>query len=831
LSTDDPDVGQTHTYAINGGTGASRFEIVNGNEIRVKSGALLDFEGTNSYTLVITATDDGILPLTFSKELTIGLTDANDLPVAVTDNGAANLSFRMSEDDGTKAFDVRANDSLDPDAGALNNVTIDSGSISVQSNMLGIDAGDLNVSVDASNNVEVELVGADWQKLAQGQTLDVTIPYTLYGDQPGDLSTASVTVRVTGQNDAPTNLVISSNEVVENVPGITVGVLGVTDVDLGDTVTYTIRPGFDATLFSIVGNELRVGNAGLDYEASPTRTVIVRATDSGGALVDLTLSINVLDRTEVTLTIEPDIIPASADNTQFIGNAATLNSTDNLDGGLGTDSLVLYGAGTFDLNALDGYAGIEEVQLVNFTGSYANLYLRNETTSAVTTIGSGRSQIFLQDSAAATSIQGGDGYNAIYLSGTSSAGGIDTGNGGSDVRLFDTSSAGSIDTGNGGSYVELNGSSSAGSIQMGNGFDQVRLFGSSSASSIDTGDGGSEIRLQSSNSIGSIVTGSGGDSINFFAAGTTSSIATGAGNDQIYFSGAQTWNPSITIDSGSDFDTLYLYLSNTTLDLRPVLTDAEYLYLGGSNLTALVDANILADLTQIHGNPGSKIVTDEAAVNLTGKSASGVTFESTNATGTTFTIDSSSMAFLIYGGTGSDTIQTTSFAFTAAERDAIFNASSIELIIDSSGFYGDETSNTIAGSAAADNMQGNGGDDRLTGAGGTDSLAGGADADTFVFNFASEGMDTIADFVSGTDKLEISAAGFGGGLSTGTDPATVFGSSSDGSFTSEMERFHLDTSTDTLYFDADGSGETATAVAIAQFPNQAVLQASDWLFV
>jgi hypothetical protein len=41
----------------------------------------------------------------------------------------------------------------------------------------------------------------------------------------------------------------------------------------------------------------------------------------------------------------------------------------------------------------------------------------------------------------------------------------------------------------------------------------------------------------------------------------------------------------------------------------------------------------------------------------------------------------------------------------------------------------------------------------------------------------------------------------------------------------------LDTSTDTLYFDADGSGATATAVAIAQFPNQAVLQPSDWVFV
>jgi Ca2+-binding RTX toxin-like protein len=531
------------------------------------------------------------------------------------------------------------------------------------------------------------------------------------------------------------------------------------------------------------------------------------------------------------LTAGTDIPEPTADNLTINGNAATLNSTDNLDGGLGTDSLVLYGAGTFDLNTLAGYAGIEEVQLVNFTGSYANLYLRNETTSAVTTVGSGSSQIFLQDSAAATSIQGGDGYNAVYLSGTSSAGGIDTGNGGSDVRLSGTSTAGSIDTGNGGSYVELDGSSSAGSIQTGNGFDQVRLLGSSSASSINTGDGGSDIRLHTSNSIGSIVTGSGGDSVNFFGAGTASSIATGAGNDQIYFSGAQTWTSSITIDGGSDFDTLYLYLSNTTLDLRPVLTDIEYLYLGSSNLTALVDANILADLTQIHGSPGSKIVTDEAAVDLTGKSASGVTFESTNATGTTFTVSSSSMAFLIYGGTGSDTIQTTSFAFTAAERDAIFNASSIELIIDSSGFYGDETSNAITGSVAADNIQGNGGTDRLIGDGGADSLAGGADSDTFVFNFPSEGMDTIGDFASGTDKLEISVAGFGGGLTTGTDPATVFGSSGNANFTSEMERFHLDTSTDTLYFDADGSGETATAVAIAQFPNQAVLQPSDWVFV
>ncbi len=176
------------------------------------------------------------------------------------------------------------------------------------------------------------------------------------------------------------------------------------------------------------------------------------------------------------------------------------------------------------------------------------------------------------------------------------------------------------------------------------------------------------------------------------------------------------------------------------------------------------------------------------------------------------------MAFLIYGGPGSDTIETSSFAFTAAERDAVFNASSIDIIHDTSGFYGNGTDNTITGTAAADVIEGGGGDDRLTGAGGPDTIAGGAGADTFVFNFPSEGKDTIGDFVSGTDKLEFSATGFGGGLTAGIDPTAVYGLSADASFASATERFHYDTSTDTLYFDPDGSNPGATAVAIAQFP-------------
>ena len=60
------------------------------------------------------------------------------------------------------------------------------------------------------------------------------------------------------------------------------------------------------------------------------------------------------------------------------------------------------------------------------------------------------------------------------------------------------------------------------------------------------------------------------------------------------------------------------------------------------------------------------------------------------------------------------------------------------------GLGGDDT---IIGSAFADTIVGGDGDDRLT---------GGAGFDTFVYKFTDEGDDTIADFLIGTDTLDIS---------------------------------------------------------------------------
>ena len=127
---------------------------------------------------------------------------------------------------------------------------------------------------------------------------------------------------------------------------------------------------------------------------------------------------------------------------------------------------------------------------------------------------------------------------------------------------------------------------------------------------------------------------------------------------------------------------------------------------------------------------------------------------------------------------------------------------------------------TIVGTGGDDFVVGGPETDVLTGGLGNDTLTGGAGADTFVFNAPAEGVDTIADFVSGTDILQISAADFGGGLTAGdvvtlltaADAATAIGPGS-GYFVYD----NAGADTGTVYWDATGgTGNDAIEIAVLQ---------------
>lgn len=71
---------------------------------------------------------------------------------------------------------------------------------------------------------------------------------------------------------------------------------------------------------------------------------------------------------------------------------------------------------------------------------------------------------------------------------------------------------------------------------------------------------------------------------------------------------------------------------------------------------------------------------------------------------------------------------------------------------------GNELNNRITGSASANWLLGGAGNDILNGGAGNDVLFGEAGADTFVFTQGTGG-DVIADFVAGTDRIDLSAYG------------------------------------------------------------------------
>ncbi|MEH2244582.1 MAG: calcium-binding protein [Nostoc sp.] len=122
--------------------------------------------------------------------------------------------------------------------------------------------------------------------------------------------------------------------------------------------------------------------------------------------------------------------------------------------------------------------------------------------------------------------------------------------------------------------------------------------------------------------------------------------------------------------------------------------------------------------------------------------------------------------------------------------------------------------NTLYGDAGNDTIYGGNGNDILTGGFGNDSLIGGAGTDTFAFNSYKEGVDRLYDFNATNELIQISDAGFGGGLSIGSLKTNQFTLGT--SATAIAQRFIYDFSTGGLYFDLDGSAGAFTKVQFAQ---------------
>ena len=317
LSAMDPNSGESFTYSL-APDASDRFEII-GNEIRVKAGATLDYEAATSHDLIVTVTDAG--GLTHTETVTIAVTNQNEAPTDITMAGG---TVQENAPAGTVVATLGA---VDPDAGGTFTYSLaadPSGQFEIVGNEVRVKAGAaLDYEAATSHNVVVTVT-----------------------DAGGLTHTETVTIAVTNQNEAPTDITMAGGTVQENAPaGTVVATLGAVDPDAGGSFTYSLAAD-PSGQFEIVGNEVRVkAGATLDYEAATSHNVAVTVTDAGGLTHTETVTIAVTNQSGSFVgTSGNDVLNGSGEEDSIRGLAGNdrLNGgagNDTLDGGTGNDTL------------------------------------------------------------------------------------------------------------------------------------------------------------------------------------------------------------------------------------------------------------------------------------------------------------------------------------------------------------------------------------------------------------------------------------------------------------------------------------------------------------
>jgi VCBS repeat-containing protein len=238
----DPDSGDTKTLLSVENAGATGTASVSGSQVSYDPGSHfqnLNLGQTTTDTFTYTMKDGA--GVTSTATVTITITGTNDVPVAVADAAAGG-------ENQTLTIDVLANDT-DVDDGH---------SFTLQS----VQAPSGQGMASITNNKLVFDPGHDFDYLKQGQTAVVVLDYVM-NDEHGAKSSSTLTVTITGTNDAPT--------VVHNVltPALaacdTDAVIGADDLLSSDPdssiLTYTI----DASHAGIVLIDGEIAGSGATF--------------------------------------------------------------------------------------------------------------------------------------------------------------------------------------------------------------------------------------------------------------------------------------------------------------------------------------------------------------------------------------------------------------------------------------------------------------------------------------------------------------------------------------------------------------------------------------
>ncbi len=307
FSTIDPDLNDSHVYSLVTGVGSTdnaQFYIQNDTLYNV---SMLDYTTQSVYFIRARSTDLG--GLFIENTFTLNVSNVNDAPSDILiNNFTINENMPIASSIGTLTV-------IDNDLADTHTLTVepglDSASVAIAGNVL---------ITNSSYNFE--------QKDTLYVNIRATDPYAAY-------YVKTFTIVVNDINDAPTNIIISTDSIQELSPINTpIGNFSTTDEDAGATHSYSLTSGIgdtDNSLFIISGNQLQ-SNLSYTYTGQ-TYSLRVKSTDNGGLFVEKIFLIKVYNKNEAPLDIIIDTTSVVEDNEQmsYISRIRTIDndSPDN----------------------------------------------------------------------------------------------------------------------------------------------------------------------------------------------------------------------------------------------------------------------------------------------------------------------------------------------------------------------------------------------------------------------------------------------------------------------------------------------------------------------
>ncbi len=305
LSTEDPDMGQIHTYRLIYGVGDTdndKFTIQNDSLFANSS---FDYELQDTLTIRIRTTDNGTGNLWLDKSFIITVNDINETPTAI------NLTNQNINENDSANAQIGILSSTDPDFNQNHTYSFVTGTGDTDNDNFLLK----NDTLFAKNSFNYETKSL------------YTIRIRSTDDGVDSLWLEKVfLINILNVNEAPTNLLLSAKRTRENSgSNIPIGTFSTLDPDTGQTFTYTLVNGdgsVDNSSFTITNDTLKAITS-FNYEIKNKFSIRVRTTDNVPPIqfyeAVFNITITDINETPTSLALTGQKINENAGASAFVG--------------------------------------------------------------------------------------------------------------------------------------------------------------------------------------------------------------------------------------------------------------------------------------------------------------------------------------------------------------------------------------------------------------------------------------------------------------------------------------------------------------------------------